>query len=107
MERKAEIPLEQLVCVVLPVSEKVIEEGLKITRILRNAGISTEFDLMGRSLKRAISYADARGARYVVIVGEKDLAEGKITLRDMRTGDQEIIARQELIERLKPWRALG
>jgi histidyl-tRNA synthetase len=56
---------------------------------------------MGRKLGKAIAYASAREAKSVAIVGTKDLKMGKVTFRNMRTGEQELVARKELVNRLK------
>jgi len=92
---------EQLDCVVLPAGEEVLSECLKIVGELRRAGLLVDVDLMGRKLSKAIAYADVRGAKSAIIVGVKDLKEGKATLRDMRTGKQELVARKELAGKLK------
>lgn len=94
-------PREQLDCVVLPVGEVVLSECLKIVGELRRAGLLVDVDLMGRKLSKAIAYADTRGAKNAIIVGVKDLKEGKVTLRDMRTGKQELVARKKLLGKLK------
>jgi len=101
LKRKIEVAREQLDCMVLPASGAMLDDCLRVARELRAAGLAVDVDLMGRSLAKAISYADARGAEHVVIVGAKDLAGGKFTLRDMRTGVQEKVSKQELVKKLK------
>ncbi|MDI6820142.1 MAG: histidine--tRNA ligase [Candidatus Hodarchaeaceae archaeon] len=101
LKQKAKVPRERLDCMVLPASEEMLSDCLKIGDELRKVGLLVDVDLMGRSLSKAIAYADAKEARYVVIVGAKDLSAGKVTLRDMQTGKQELIARNELAGRLK------
>ncbi len=95
-----DIPKEHLYCMILPARGEVLDEVLIIARELRQAGFATDVDLMGRSLAKAISYADARGARYVVIVGPRDLKVGEVTLRDMKSGDQRRVPREKLVEEL-------
>lgn len=101
LKQKAKVPRERLDCMILPASEEMLGDCLKIGGELRKAGLLVDIDLMGRSLAKAIAYADAKEVRYVVIVGAKDLSAGKVTLRDMQTGEQELIAREELAGRLK------
>lgn len=100
-KRNIEIACERLDCMVLPASEAMFDNCLEIVRKLRAAGLTIDVDLMGRSLTKAIAYADVRGAERVVIVGAKDLAEDKVTLRDMRTGAQEKVPKQELVKKLR------
>lgn len=101
LKRGMIVPRERLDCVVLPAGEEVLSECLKVVRELRRAGLLVDVDLMGRKLSKAIAYADVRGAKSAIIVGVKDLKEGKVTLRDMRTGKQELVARKELADKLK------
>lgn len=86
---------------VAPVNEDVVLKALEITQGLRQAGISTIVDLMGRRLGKQFEYADKKGVPTVVVVGEKDLAEGSVTVRDMKTGDQKKVKIEELLSHLK------
>lgn len=86
---------------VAPVNEDVVLKALEITQGLRQAGISTIVDLMGRRLGKQFEYADKKGIPTVVVVGEKDLAEGSVTVRDMKTGDQKKVKIEELLSHLK------
>ena len=60
----------------------------RIAGALRSGGSVVETDLSDRSFGAQLEYADARGAHTVVIVGERDLTEGAITVKDMESGDQ-------------------
>jgi histidyl-tRNA synthetase len=101
LKRKIGVAAERLDCMVLPASEAMLDECLEVARELRTAGLAVDVDLMGRSLTKAISYADSREAELIVIVGAKDLAAGEVTIRDMRTGVQEKVQKRELVERLR------
>ena len=61
---------------------------------LRSAGVRTEANYQGRSLKSQFKQADKLGARIIVVVGGDELAEGKVRVRDMRTHDEELVARE-------------
>ncbi len=87
---------------VAPVNEDVVLKAIEITQSIRRAGVSAIVDLMGRSLGKQFEYADKKGVPTVVIVGEKDLADASVTVRDMKTGDQEKVKVDELPSRLKP-----
>ena len=78
-------------CYVLRVgdSEEVRRVAARITRDLRAGGGVIETDVSGRSFGAQMSYADSIGAETVVIVGEQDLAEDVVTVKDMASGDQE------------------
>jgi len=60
----------------------------RIARELRDRGHIVESDVSGRSFGAQLDYADSINAETVVIVGERDLAEGQVTLKAMDSGDQ-------------------
>ena len=63
-------------------------EAARIVRELRAADNVVETDVSGRSFGSQLDYADSINAETVVIVGEQDLAEGMVTVKDMDSGDQ-------------------
>ena len=83
---------------ILPANEELVGEALKLARKLREEGISVEVEVMGRKLSKGLEYADSRKIPEVLIVGKADLAEGKATLRDMRTGEQRKVELARLSE---------
>jgi histidyl-tRNA synthetase len=68
---------------------------------LGTAGIQADMDFEGRSLKSQMKRADRSGADYVLIVGEKELAEGAAVLRNMATKEQETIPLGDLVAEVK------
>ncbi len=58
----------------------------RIVRMLRSAGISSECDLMGKSLKAQFKYADRAGYRFVVTIGESELSGGVYNIKRMADG---------------------
>ncbi len=60
----------------------------KLVNELRQNGVSAEKDLMGRSLKAQMKYADKIGARYTVVIGDDEIANGKVNVKNMATGEQ-------------------
>ncbi|KXA95479.1 hypothetical protein AKJ39_03100 [candidate division MSBL1 archaeon SCGC-AAA259J03] len=87
--------------IILPTEDAMLEESLDIARNLRNRGFKIDIDLMGRSLGKALSYADSRGVKYAIIVGPEDTAEGKVTVRDMETGEQEQVLKENITEKIE------
>ena len=64
------------------------EVAARVARDLRSRGHVVETDLSDRGFGSQLSYADSINARTVVVVGEQDLAEGQVTLKEMETGEQ-------------------
>ena len=63
----------------------------------RKAGIRTELFPDEAKMKKQMNYANAHNVPYVAIVGENEMNEGKITLKNMATGDQNMVTPDELI----------
>ncbi|MBN1193461.1 MAG: histidine--tRNA ligase [Coriobacteriia bacterium] len=74
------------------VDDSVTAEVFAVAQSLRDAGIATELDHQGRSLKSQFKQADRLGARFVVVVGPDELAAGEVTLRDMTTKEENRVA---------------
>jgi histidyl-tRNA synthetase len=94
-------PLKNVMAYVIPVSESMRHAAFKITAELRSNGIPADVDLMRRNLGKNFKYADAIGAKFVVIVGEKEAALGSVTVRDLKTGEQRLVNTAELIRIFK------
>ncbi|MBI4549016.1 MAG: histidine--tRNA ligase [Ignavibacteriae bacterium] len=68
---------------------------------LRRAGISCEVDLLNRSLKAQMRDADRQKALYVIVVGESELAQKKISLKEMSSGTERSISLNDLMTELE------
>lgn len=86
---------------VVPVNDKMRERAFMIVADLRGAGIVADIDLMRRNLAKNFKYADSIGARYTIVVGEKEAEVGSVSLRDMSSGEQALIKIDDLAGRLK------
>ena len=65
---------------------------------LRAAGILAEIDQMERSIKAQFKYADKLGVQYVAVIGESELAEGAMNVKNMATGESEKVAFANAVE---------
>jgi histidyl-tRNA synthetase len=68
---------------------------------IRQAGIAVELYPSAVKLKKQMSYADSKGIPYVLLVGEEEVESGQLSLKDMKTGEQQKVSIEELIEKLK------
>jgi len=75
--------------------------AFRLLHNLRKTGLQAETDYSGKSLKAQMKRAGRSGAPYALIVGENELAEGAVVLRDMGAGAQEKVAISELHAKLK------
>jgi histidyl-tRNA synthetase len=74
---------------------------LTLATELRNAGIATEVVLEGSKLGKQFKYADRAGIRFVIVLGEDEIAKGVVTVKDLRREDQFEVARTELVKTLR------
>ncbi|PWB52167.1 MAG: histidine--tRNA ligase [Candidatus Methanoperedenaceae archaeon] len=79
--------------------EDTRKEAIVIANRLREH-IDTYLDVMGRKLKDQIAYANTIGASHVIIVGRNELDAGKLALKDMKTGEQELVSMEEVVKRI-------
>lgn len=76
-------------------------QAVSISRQVRAEGIPAEVYPEPVKLKRQMKWADARGYRWVVLIGGDELKQGIVTLRDMQTGEQSAKTPEELIDFLQ------
>ncbi len=80
------------------IGEKGAAEARRIVYSLRKNGVFAEFDIMGRSLKAQMKYADKIGAVYTAVLGDNEVDNGKTVLKNMTTGEQSEITLTDLAE---------
>ena len=71
-----------------------------VQSVLRKAGISCEVDYQRRSVKAAMRQADKRKVEWVILIGDDEVLDGKVTLKHMKTGEQERYAIEEVVRKL-------
>lgn len=74
--------------------------ALPLLHQLRNSGIAAELYPASAKLKKQMSYADDKRIPYVILIGSEEMASGKLTLKDMHTGDQQKVTIGEVLTQL-------
>lgn len=74
---------------------------LPIVGKLRQAGIRSEIFPDKAKMKKQMSYANAKNIPFVVLAGENEMAAGKVTLKNMESGEQTLVTAEELIATVK------
>jgi histidyl-tRNA synthetase len=74
---------------------------LAVAAELRQAGIATEVVMEASKLGKQFKYADRAGIRFVLVLGEDEIAKGVVTVKDLRREDQFEVTREELIKTLR------
>ena len=82
--------------------ETEVRHILPILGRLRKRGIAAELYPEPAKMKKQMNYAHQRGIPFVALVGEQEIREGILTLREMDSGSQEKLTTDELLERLSP-----
>lgn len=85
----------------ITLGEASSQERVRILQELRKAGVRVDSDYMERKMKAQIKAADRLGAAYVLILGDDELAEGIIQLKDLATGEQKQVKLAELVDTCK------
>ncbi|WP_243665176.1 His/Gly/Thr/Pro-type tRNA ligase C-terminal domain-containing protein, partial [Rhodothermus marinus] len=81
--------------------EEAMRRALVEAQALRRAGLRVDLDLKGRSMKAQMREANRQRTRYAIIMGERELAEGRAVVRDMQSGQQQEVPLEELTDFLK------
>lgn len=86
---------------VVALGETAQAEGFKLLNSLRQQGLSAAMDFAGRSMKAQMKQANKLGAKYSVILGEDEIAEGVVMLRSMEDSSQEKVPMNQVAEKIK------
>ena len=84
---------------VIPIN--TLKESLSLARELRYNKINTSIDLMSRGISKNLDYANALGIPYVIFVGDNEIKEGKFKLKNMVSGNEEMLKIKDIINTLK------
>jgi histidyl-tRNA synthetase len=76
---------------VIPVNEALKSEALRISQMLRDAGLSVELEVMGRKMNKALEDADRRKMDYAVIIGERELKQSAVVVRHLAKREQAVV----------------
>jgi histidyl-tRNA synthetase len=82
-------------------NKKYLEKIIKITKQLRNNSISCELYLKETAWAKQIKYADKKNIPYVIFLGEDEINQDKISLKNLKTGKQQLLSLKQAILLLK------
>jgi len=90
LEREGKLPAAEAGARVYvgSIGEKGFEKSREVVYKLRQAGVPAEWDVMERSVKAQMRYADKLGVEYSLILGDDEMESGRVTVKDMRTGEK-------------------
>lgn len=86
---------------VIPVKKEFKNEAILIAQQLRRENIVADIDLKGKKLKKNLSYANTHKFNKVIMIGQKEVEDNTVTLKDMASGNQVTIPQDELITKIQ------
>lgn len=81
---------------IIPIGEKIIKNAIKITQEIRKQGVNTSIDLLKRNIGKNIEYADKLGIIFVGFLGENEVLENKIKIKNIKTGKEDLVSINEI-----------
>lgn len=82
------------------IGDEAKDYAVTLLHELRGQGIRADMDSRERNLKGQMKYANKLGAQYTVVIGEDEVKSGDLTLKNMETGEQTKVRREELVNAL-------
>jgi histidyl-tRNA synthetase len=101
-KKSVTLPLEPLLDIyVVAINPQMKLMSYEIAQSLRMKGFKTETDLVGKKLKKVLSYASKEGINFVILVGSKDFEKGQVTIKNMFSGEQDLVDLDEMVNFLE------
>ncbi len=91
---------QKTLCQIYVIPIKTFDKSLAIVQQLRDKKINCDVDLLQRNVGKNLEYASKLGIPYVLFIGEDELQQGKLKLRDMQSGTEELLKVEDVIKRL-------
>ncbi|MFG2181928.1 histidine--tRNA ligase [Streptomyces abikoensis] len=85
----------------VPLGEEARRVLFGVVTELRRAGVATDFAFGGKGLKNAMKSANRSGARFALVAGERDLAEGVVQLKDLESGEQKAVSLDTVVSEVR------
>ena len=85
---------------VVTMDEDGMQYGINVANTLRDNNINTEMFLEDKKLKAKFKYADKLNIPYIIVIGEEEIQNKKVTLKSMITGEQKMLSLEEAIKEI-------
>lgn len=87
--------------IVLPLKPEQLGYGLEVSSLLRQAGIATVHYTEPNSVKAKFRFANRMGFSYVIVLGESEAADETVSVKNMSTGENTVVAKKDLVDFLR------
>ena len=81
--------------------EASFKKGFELLDLFRKSDIHSDIDYEGKSLKAQMRTADKKGAEFVIIIGDEELKQSKVLLRDMKSQKQTAVSTAKIVQEIK------
>ena len=81
---------------IAPLGDNAYLKAFSVISNLRKAGFTAETDICGRGLKAQMKYADKKGAKFTLVLGDNEIAENRARLKNMKTGEEKEIGLDDI-----------
>ncbi|MFZ3576440.1 histidine--tRNA ligase [Virgibacillus sp. DJP39] len=99
---KLTVPVDdELDCFFVAFGEKAEAESVRLVHVLRENGVQVDRDYQGRKMKGQFKAADRVNARFVLVLGDQEIENNVINVKDMKSGDQKEVALSDIVSYMK------
>jgi len=82
---------------VLPLGNNQLKTALTVVQSIRESGVNADILLQEMPIKKQFKYADKKGIKYVVVIGEEEASSNVLTIQNMETGDKEKVSIESIL----------
>ncbi len=86
---------------IIPIGEGSLGYSYDVLDMLREKGVSADIELMDRGVGNALSYADRADFRYSILIGEDEVKEGTVTIKEMESGEQKTLVKEDFLSEVE------
>ncbi|MGC9310551.1 MAG: His/Gly/Thr/Pro-type tRNA ligase C-terminal domain-containing protein, partial [Candidatus Aenigmatarchaeota archaeon] len=86
---------------ILPFGEEFYSKAAEAAAMLRREGLKVDIEISRPKFGKKMAYASDIGARFAVIIGQEEAEKGFYTLKNMESGEQKGVSKEELIKMIK------
>ena len=82
-------------------NEESVADSISLAQELRSAGLRVDLYPEADKLGKQFKYASARGIPFVAVIGDEERARGEVSIKDMRSGTQQSVKREKVIDAIR------
>lgn len=102
LKEKENLPeLDRPECFIVPIGKESLEYSYDILDELRDHDLISDIELMGRGVGKALGYADKKEFKFALLIGENEVKNGTVTIKDMDSGEQEEVHREKIVDEVE------